>query len=360
MTDKLTSRYRRLLFAYPPAYRRFRGEELLGALLDAAPSGRTRPTVRETVNIIRHGLRARLGRPASHTVVAWAMLTAVISGAFSAAFATRAGWETARPLPRAAEAQAMLTEILPGQKFTGIQDAPALFVIYGQPLNWDSMHDLLFGDGGEYGQSGVAGGVDAPTLPPQETVELVQRNLRARGWTIYSLKVRNICARTGPCGPEGQYTDIVAQRRDTVFTMRVYSPQVPISPPINAGFLRATPFAVYPFGFIGGILGALVAFLLFGWVSRRTEGRHPALAVVVKMLLGITLFFWWAPTLFAFQWMTRHYQDQPNPSWPPMWEWLGQPTFSLLFLIGCGSGLLSLALATIPRRENQPLSTAAA
>ncbi|GAA5193487.1 hypothetical protein GCM10023322_55620 [Rugosimonospora acidiphila] len=348
MTDKLTRRYRRLLFAYPGAYRRLRGEELLGALLDAAPSGRTWPTVREAANLIRHGLRARLGRPASRTVVAWTVLTVVISGVFSAAFATRAGWQTARPLPRAAEAQAMLAEILPGQKFIGLQDAPALFVIYGQPLSWNSAQDLLFGDGGEYGQSGIAGGVDAPTLPPQETVALVQHNLRARGWRIYSLKV------------DGQDTAIVAQRGDTVLRMDVYPPQAAISPPINAGFLRATPFAVYPFGITGGILGALVAFLLFGWASRRTEGRHPALSVVAKMLLGITLFFWWVPTLFAFQWMTRHYQDQPNPSWPPMWEWLGQPTLSLLFLIGCGSALLGLALAAIPRHENEPLSTAAA
>jgi hypothetical protein len=358
MTDKLARRYRRLLFAYPRTYRRSRGDELLSALLDAAPAGRTRPTMREAADLIRHGLRARLGRPASRTVVAWAVLTVVISGAFGAAFATRAGWETARPLPRTAEARAMLAELLPGQEVTGIQDAPALFVIYGQPLSWNSTRDLLFGDGAEYAQSGVAGGVAAPTLPPQETVELVQHNLRAHGWTIYSLKVSDIYHCNEPCDTDGQYTTIVAQRGDTVFRMEVYSPQARISPPISAGFVRATPFAVYPFGVTGGILGAVVAFLLFGWASRRTEGRHPARGVE-KMLLGVTLFFWWAPTLFAVPWMARHYQDEPNPSWPPMWEWLGQPTFSLLFLIACGSALLGLALAALPRGDREPLSTAA-
>ncbi|MEV6923870.1 hypothetical protein AB0M46_05070 [Dactylosporangium sp. NPDC051485] len=358
MTDKLARRYRRLLLAYPRAYRRSRGDELLGALLDAAAPGRTGPTVREAANLIRHGLRAHLGRPASRTVVVWAVLTVVISGVFSAAFATRAGWETARPLPRTAQARAMLAEILPGQDFTGIHDAPALFVIYGQPLSWNSARDLLFGDGGEYDQSGIAGVASAPTLPPQETVELVQHNLRAHGWTVYSLKVRDIYTCTEPCDPGGQYTTIVAQRGDTVFRMDVYSPQVPISTPISAGFVRATPFAVYPFGLTGGILGAVVAFLLFGWASRRTEGRHPARGVV-KLLLSVTLFFWWAPTLYAVPWMARHYQDEPNPSWPPMWEWLGQPTFSLLFLIACGSALLGLALAALPRGDREPLSTAA-
>lgn len=29
----------------------------------------------------------------------------------------------------------MLSEILPGHEFTGIQDAPALFTMYGQPLS---------------------------------------------------------------------------------------------------------------------------------------------------------------------------------------------------------------------------------
>lgn len=355
MTDPLARRYRRLLFTYPRA----RGEELLGALLDAAPPGRTRPTAREAANLIRHGLRARLGRPASRTVVTWAVLTVVIGGVFSAAFATRAAWETARPLPRTAEARAMLAEILPGQAFTGLDDAPAgLFEIYGQPLSWDMAPDLLFGDGGEYSQSGIAGGVDAPTLRPQETVEVVQRNLRAHGWTIYSVTVRDMYTCTEPCDPEGQYTTIVAQRGDTVFSMHVYPPQIPISPPLDAGFVRATPFAVYPFGLAGGILGATVAFLIFGWASRRTEGRHPARAVV-KILLGVTLVFWWAPTLFAVPWMAQHYQDEPSPSWPPMWEWLGQPTFSLLFLIGCGASLLGLALAAVPSRENDPVNTIA-
>jgi hypothetical protein len=359
MTGPLARRYRRLLFTYPRAYRRLRGEELLGALLDAAPSGRTRPTTREAANLIRHGLRARLGRPASRTVVAWAVLTVVISGVFSAAFATRAAWETARPLPRTAEARAMLAEILPGQEFTGLQDTPDLFEIYGQPLSWNAAHDLLFGDGGEYTQSGIAGGVDAPTLPPQETVELVRQNLRAHGWTIYSVTVRDVYTCNAPCDPDGHYTTIVAQRGDTVFSMEVYPPEIPITPPINAGFVRATPFAVYPFGLAGGVLGAAVAFLVFGWASRRTEGRHLA-GAVVKILLGVTLFLWWVPTLFSVPWMARHYQDEPSPSWPPMWEWLGQPAFSLLFLIGCGSALLGLALATLARSENNPLNTVAA
>jgi len=359
----LSRRYRRLLLAYPRTYRRSRGEELLGALLDAALPGRDRPTAREAANLIRHGLRARLGRPASRSVVAWAVLSAVISGLFIAALATRAAWETARPMPRAGEARAMLAEILPGQEFAGIEDAPAMFVISGQPLSWDMADDLLLGDGGEYSLAGVGGSVvGTPAHPPQDSVELAQHNLRAHGWTVYPTMTRNVYDCAGPpCDPATipKSTTILARRGDTKFWMEVNSGYTWDTTSMGAGFSRATPLAVYPFGLTGGILGAVVAFLMFGWASRRTEGRHPA-RVEVKVLLGVTLLFWWAPTLFAIPWMVRHHLDEPHPSWHPMWEWLGQPTFSLLFLIGCGSALLGLAAAaTEPGPDREPLNTVA-
>jgi hypothetical protein len=43
-----------------------------------------------------------------------------------------------------------------------------------------------------------------------------------------------------------------------------------------------------------------------------------------------------------------------------MWEWLGQPAFCLLFLVGFSAALLGLALAALPRGDRQPLSTATA
>jgi len=363
MAGPLARRYRRLLLAYPRAYRRSRGEELLSALLDAALPERTRPTAQEAADLIRHGLRARLGRPASRTVVVWAVLSAIISGLFIAGFATRAAWETARPLPKTAEVRTMLAQILPGQEFTGIEDPQAMFVFNGQPLTWDTANDLLWGDGGEYAQSGIGGSVNgAPVIPPQDTVELAQHNLRAHGWTVYPTMTHNMYGCAGPpCDPATipKSTTILARRSDTRFSMEVHSQYRSDTTSITAGFTRTTPWAVYPLGLTGGILGAVVAFLIFGWASRRTEGRHPA-GAAVKKLLCVTLFFWWAPTLYAVPWTARHHLDEPHPSWHPMWEWLGQPTFSLLFLIGCGSALLGLAAAaTEPRPDGEPLSTVA-
>jgi hypothetical protein len=122
---------------------------------------------------------------------------------------------------------------------------------------------------------------------------------------------------------------------------------------LTASFQRATPPAVYPFGILGGVTGAVVAFLLFGWASHRTTGRHPARSAVTA-LFGVTMALWWAPTLFAVPLVAKHHLDEPHPSWHPMWEWLGQPFFSLFFVAGSGCVLLGLALAALPRTEALP------
>jgi hypothetical protein len=351
MTATLARRYRRLLFCYPRAHRR---DELLATLLEAAPSGRTRPTAGEAANLIRHGLRARLGRPASRTVTTWAVLATIISGIFAAAFATRAGWETAEPLPRTAQTRAMLAELLPGQEFRYIEDAPAMFTIYGGPLRWAAVGDLLFGDGNEYSLSGVGGIVNGtPARPPQETLDLVRQRLRETGWTAYRPMVNDT------------YTTLVARRGNTTLTVEVHFVPTVYSGPstlaedsifLTAAFQRATPPAVYPFAVIGGAAGAVVAFLLFGWSSRRTTGRHPA-RWAVTVLFGVTMVLWWAPTLIAAPMMAKHHLDEPHPSWHPMWEWLWQPTLSLLFVAGGGCALLCLALAALPRPRTEAVPT---
>jgi hypothetical protein len=48
-----------LLLAYPAWYRRGRGEEMLGTLLEASPPGRRRPSLRDARALIAGGLRVR-------------------------------------------------------------------------------------------------------------------------------------------------------------------------------------------------------------------------------------------------------------------------------------------------------------
>jgi len=55
----LERRCRRLLLAYPAWYRRRRGEEMLGTLLEANPPGRSWPSFRDTRALVIGGLRVR-------------------------------------------------------------------------------------------------------------------------------------------------------------------------------------------------------------------------------------------------------------------------------------------------------------
>lgn len=57
--NALERRYRVLLRVYPAAYLADRGDEILGTLLDAAPPGRTVPSLRDACALVLAGLRAR-------------------------------------------------------------------------------------------------------------------------------------------------------------------------------------------------------------------------------------------------------------------------------------------------------------
>jgi hypothetical protein len=60
----LEQRYRLLLAAYPPRYRRLYGEEMVGVLMDSARPDQRRPSLRDAGILLRQGISARL-RPAS-------------------------------------------------------------------------------------------------------------------------------------------------------------------------------------------------------------------------------------------------------------------------------------------------------
>ena len=353
--DPLTRRYRRLLLAYPRPYRRERGEELLGLLLDTTPPGRTRPTVTATLNLIRNGLRCRLGRPASRTVVTWAALTALICGLFTAALAARAAWETSRPQPDRAEFTQLFQLAFPGHRLNDdVSTSPALFVLYGQPLSSVSWRDLLLGDGGEY-QEGSAGGSAALPVPAPEaeTLATARQRLEAAGWQVYepTSEVLQTCARPS-CDPASQpvETVLVARRGDTVLTATFDDPRSYDSY-LYLSVQRAAPPLVNPAAVLAGLAGGVLAWLLFGWASRRTEGRRG-----MGLLLGPALVLWWLPALLTTATLAGHHRAQPHPDWHPLWEWLGQPAFSLPFLVGAGFALLALAVALVPRRTDRPLT----
>ncbi|MGK5737604.1 hypothetical protein [Micromonospora sp. URMC 103] len=360
--DALARRYRRLLIGYPRSWRRARADEVVAVLLDAAPPGRTRPTVREAVNLLRHGLRARLGRPGSRTVVAWAALTAVICGLFSAALASWAAWQTARPLPGRAETTAIVAEVLPGYEVGEIRPGSALFTFYTQPLRPRNVDSLLLGDGGEY-QQGATEAAATGTAPAtqQEIIALAQRRLGETGWRVYAPHVvpEAACV-VGGCASTGGPRDVslMARRGDTGFQLWLPAERSVNDTYLTVSLSRAAPPAALPAGIAAGLLGAAAGWLVFGWASRRTGRPHRA-ANAVSVLHTFTLLLWWSPVLLAAPQTLRHHLDEPHPVWHPLWEWLGQPSLLLFFVVGAACALCGLGLAALPRRDADPLHTTA-
>ncbi|MDN3355602.1 hypothetical protein [Actinomadura sp. DC4] len=67
----LESHYRRLLRAYPPAYRQAHGEEIIGTLLQASGDRRL-PSPVEAAGLIGGGVTARMRAATAHPVAWWA------------------------------------------------------------------------------------------------------------------------------------------------------------------------------------------------------------------------------------------------------------------------------------------------
>jgi hypothetical protein len=345
--------HRWLLLSYPRGYRRERGAEILETLQAIAPQRRG---LRVGANLVRHGLRARLGRPASRSVVVWASVFAVACGLFAASFGIWLAWLGSRPLDHN-ELVATVDQLYPGEKVRDIdrQDPPAVFIIYGSPLSWQSIPDLLFGDGGEYSLAGIGASFDrlpADTRP--RTLAQLQERLGAAGWDfsepVYSHSYD--CIPNDPrCDPTSIPSDITlyAQRGDNLLEVHINADNT--TPVMGLAMTRATPWAAYPAGILAFLLGMLGGWCLFGWVSRRAERGHAAAQALANVMFGFAMFLWWAPILLSAPQLLVHHLKEPHYRWHPLWEWIGQPAMSLPFLVGWVVLILASGLTLLPRRR---------
>ncbi len=97
-TELLERRYRRLLWAYPPAYRTARADELTGTLLDAAPPDRHWPTALDATDLAVAGLRERLRRPLAAGAEAGLVIAAPYARGLAGCLALFA-WLVIEPAP---------------------------------------------------------------------------------------------------------------------------------------------------------------------------------------------------------------------------------------------------------------------
>jgi hypothetical protein len=101
--------YRRLLWAYPGAYRRRHGAEIVTTMLDLAGDGAGRLTAGQTLHLVACGLRQRFRLPARPLAWVAAPAAAVALAAAGAVGGTWLGWQTAAPVPSWSEISVLTT-----------------------------------------------------------------------------------------------------------------------------------------------------------------------------------------------------------------------------------------------------------
>ncbi|MEU8236549.1 hypothetical protein AB0C12_43750 [Actinoplanes sp. NPDC048967] len=274
---RLLRAYRRLLRAYPPGPRR---DELLDTLVECAPPGRRRPTVREVINLIRHGSRARLGRPKSRGIVVLTLFVALAGGCLGAGAANWLGWHAVEPLPTGAEAAGISATVFPGLQVWGGGEAPRVV----------SQSD---GEGIEYGYAVSWVKHTAATRDVAAYTAGVRARLEAAGWTVTAFD------------PPLDETDVVganaADRFESFTATRGalgirFNDYYWAGRPAYDGDGNATyylwqepPSWLKTVTWLGFPPGAFLAWMLTGWASRRLEpnpgmGAPAAVGAVLAVL----------------------------------------------------------------------------
>ena len=264
-SSRLERQLRWLLLAYPPGPRR---EELLDTIIDGEQDGgRLRPSARQALNLLRHGMRARLGHPRSRAVVVLATLVTLLAGVLGAAAAAPLGWAMTPSLPEGAASDELKREVLPGLTVWGGGDA-ARWVRTGDGEGW---------------QYGFAEYWAQHTNEPRDVsayTEQVRDRLAAQGW-----RIRGDVELARPLPDEEPPTTTSASfwaTRDGLVLHFDDSAALRDSGRY-AGFTvsRSAPATVWVIALIGGLAGALIGWLVTGWVARRVQERRLLRAVTI-------------------------------------------------------------------------------
>ena len=287
--SKLERRYRRLIRVYPRGPRR---EELLNTLVEMSPPGRRWPTVRETVDILRHGLRAGLGRPRSRSVVLLAVLAAVVTACFGAAIGSVLGWQFAPRLEGVAERQGIDRTVFPGMAVRNGESEPGVFA-------WNPDRE-----GTRYGYLEY---VVTPTAATRDHVTFtagVRDRLLADGWRMGSgirehegVDDLDTSVLDGTSVP-GVLPDYTTNVRESTFwatrggfVLEFFDASGTDDPDATARFTiaRSAPWWLWALTGAGALAGLLGGWLLTGWVSRRTE-PSPMATLIVAAPMWLVVF----------------------------------------------------------------------
>jgi hypothetical protein len=280
---------------------------LLDTLLECAPSDRRRPTPRECANLLRHGVRARLGRPGSAGVVGFAVFVALVGAFFGAAAANRLSWEAMPPLPSGAAATEISGTVFPDMRVWGGGDA-------------EKFVEQSDGEGYQFGYALYWVKHTPATRDARTFSEGARDRLRAAGWRIRSEVVPDVEPGQAVTFQEETNTgSFWATRGDLVLDFSdFYWPGRPSYDSDGAAMFtlyRTDTSFTLTITALGGLLGALLGWLLTGWVSRRTE-RTSAASVAQLAAFALIL------TLPAILLSLGSVMASQEPPIEPFWEGL--------------------------------------
>jgi hypothetical protein len=297
---------------------------MLGTLLECAPPERTRPTVREAAGLVRHGLRARLGRPASTAVVVLATLVSLACGLLGAAAAARVGWAFAPALPAG---DSLGATVFPGLRVWGGGDA-------------EPFVPSADGETTEYGYADYWVNNFGGTRDVRAYAEGARDRLAAAGWEIRGdVFYEEDVASDTPI----RTAEFWATRDGLVlsYTGTHWGNRASYDSDGAASFTlsRSAPAWLAVAAVAGGLLGAPAGWLLTGWASRRTMGRQFRTATAAA--LG-----WMAVLLTSFSVLIGGlWSWQPDrPGDEPFWLALRALTGEVGWVIA-GLGLAALGAA---------------
>ncbi|ADD45240.1 hypothetical protein [Stackebrandtia nassauensis] len=329
----LERRYRRLLRAYPPDYRRERGEEMLTTLVDAAEA-RDRAPVGEDAMLVLRGLRLRLTAGTTSARV-MAVLAAIIIGVLGAAGGALAGWQNASGLPDQDAAARIADTAVPGAKAAESRD-----VLFG----WGSTDASMLHLGGDDYGAGFRGFAVEHVNDERRLLKQANRNLTAAGWDVE------------PLAATEYGTEFTATRDGLLVTVRTDG-DATASSTTSVHIERAQPPTVLVLAAAGLILGAILGWAVIVWLEQLMAHwggvRKSILAgplTVAALALGL-------PTLFNLYMLALAVASPSRPT--PVWlgyVW-GPPGLLTLFGIAAlAYGLWKVLAAMLRRPERVPVS----
>ncbi|MEV4538849.1 hypothetical protein AB0J82_34260 [Asanoa sp. NPDC049518] len=244
--NRLERGYRRLLLAYPRAYRRARADEIVTTLMEGAPPDRVRPPAGDAWDLVRGGLRQRFAPPHGRGYAA----VAVVCAAAAAYLALGAAIRLTTTSEAGKDALVVAAAMLLPQDAPLVGDQERMLTAFGGPTRLD----LTF----------------APQARSLDELTVVVRDRAiADGWVA------------GPIGAHG----FTLERAGQTFDVTVAN-GVPAEPEAGGSFHARYPWPapLLPVGIAAVVLGGLAGWLAGSWTLRRFRSRTPA----GKLLIALT------------------------------------------------------------------------